>query len=204
MAGHATRRLVTRPIRDRDRFRVEEDGPATGLTVPFHPTNRRFGRFDELVEGSRAGGRRPGRAGGRRGVRIFEPGGPVSRRVVGASGSWLRSPATTRARAWSATSVLDNALTIDDERAKARLRGEVARSFGAGRGRRPLRARARHPVQWRYRPVSEPEGRERPRTGGPPSIPICWVGSLGRKAGRRSRRLQVDDWAGECAGYASY
>jgi hypothetical protein len=59
VAGHATRRLVTRPIRDRDRFRVEEDGPATGLTVPFHPTNRRFGRFDELGEGSRAGGRRP-------------------------------------------------------------------------------------------------------------------------------------------------
>jgi hypothetical protein len=169
--------------------------------VPFHPTNRRFGRFDELGEGSRAGGRRPSRTGGRRGVRIFEPGGPVSRRVVAASGSWLRSPATG-ARAWFATSVLNNALTIDDERAKARLRGEVARELWAGRGRRPLRAR--HLVQWRYRPVSEPEGRERPGTGGPPSIPICWVGSLGRKAGRRSRRLQVDDRAGECAGYASY
>jgi hypothetical protein len=35
--------------------------------APFHPTNRRFGLFDELGEGSRAGGRRPGRAGRRRG-----------------------------------------------------------------------------------------------------------------------------------------
>jgi hypothetical protein len=116
---------------------------------------------------------------------------------MAASGSWLRSPATTRARAWFATSVLDNALTIDDERAKLGYVGRWLESFAAGRGR------AWHPVQWRYRPVSEPEGRERPRTDGPPSIPI-WVGSLVRKAGRRSRRLQVDDWAGECAGYASY
>ena len=128
MAGHATRRLVTHPIRDRDRFRVEEDGPATGLTVPFHRTNRRFGRFDELGEGSKAGGRRPGRAGGRRGVRIFEPGGPVSRRVVAASVRRCgRRP--RRGRAWFATSVLDNALTIEDKRAKARLRGEVARKL---------------------------------------------------------------------------
>jgi hypothetical protein len=60
-------------------------------------------------------------------VRIFEPGGPVSGRVVAASGSWLRSAATTRARAWLATSVLGNALTIDDERAELGLVAEVAR-----------------------------------------------------------------------------
>jgi hypothetical protein len=55
----------------------------------------------------------------------------VSRRVVATSGSWLRSPATTRARAWFATSVLDNALTIDDERAKLGYVGRWLESFAA-------------------------------------------------------------------------
>jgi hypothetical protein len=108
---------------------------------------------------------------------------------MAASGSWLRSPATTRARAWFATSVLDNALTIDDERAKARLRGEVARKLcGWTRPRMAsgpmavparLRTRGTGATTNGWAAIDTDLGGEPGTEGGPPVPPVTG-GRLGR------------------------